>query len=242
MYFIYIDDSGNQNFAILSALAVPTDNWKDIFNKIKCFRHKLKVDEGIFTSRELHACDFVARRGKIANKIIPKARRCYIYKETLKFINSQLSGIKLFNSISPINKKSRLFERLLNRINRTMQAWQSKAIIFCDEGREKDFTKISRRLSIFNPIPSRFGRAWLNSGNMSKNIPTDRILEDPIFKKSHRSYFIQFADFCAYSFFQDQYLTEKHKKYFIHTSFSLLKDILVREASMSDNRGIIRVE
>jgi Protein of unknown function (DUF3800) len=52
-------------------------------------------------------------------------------------------------------------------------------------------------MGVFNPIPSMLG-GW-PEGTATRNIPTQFILEDPVFKVSQRSYFIQLADFCAYA-------------------------------------------
>ena len=50
-------------------------------------------------------------------------------------------------------------------------------------------------MHVFNPIPSQFGE-W-SPGQKAKNITVDRIIEDPIFKASHHSYFVQLVDCVA---------------------------------------------
>ena len=56
-------------------------------------------------------------------------------------------------------------------------------MVFADEGRETEITKALRKMSVFNPIPSKLGD-W-GAGAKSKNIPVERVIEDPVFKKSH---------------------------------------------------------
>jgi hypothetical protein len=71
-----------------------------------------------------------------------------------------------------------------------MQARKSNAILICDEGNEVEFRKRIRRMGVYNPIPSNQG-TWGDTDEFTKNIPLDFIVEDPIFKKSHESHFIQ---------------------------------------------------
>jgi Protein of unknown function (DUF3800) len=192
MHICYIDDSGDENGRVFSVLSIPVDSWNECFQAVKTFRHELRKKEGIYVSVEFHATEFVAGRGRISKIYIPKGARCRIFNETLKFV-SCLSDVRLFNAAGPKREELKIFERLLNRVNRTMKAWDSKALLVSDEG--KDYTSLIRRMRVFNPISSRYG-GW-EDGDLTKNIPLDRIIEDLFFRKSHRSYFIQLADFCA---------------------------------------------
>lgn len=112
-----------------------------------------------------------------------------------------------------------------------MQAWGSHALLICDEGKEAEYTKLSRQLSVWNPI--RVG-PYLN------NVATTRIIEDTFFKPSDRSYFIQLADFCSYALLRREKRLASKDRYGIHRSFNVLTDIVVREVSPKDPMGIIR--
>lgn len=131
------------------------------------------------------------------------------------------------------------FERLLNRINRTMEEWNNHAMLICDEGKEAEYTRLVRKMSVYNPIPSRFG-LWQDTGQPTKNITLSKIIEDPIFKESDKSYFVQMADFCAYGLLRrEQHLASKNK-YGIHQAFDELKKVAVRACNLRDPMGIIR--
>lgn len=104
-------------------------------------------------------------------------------------------------------------------------------MLICDEGKELEYTRITRKLAKFNLI--RVG-PYLN------NVKTTRILEDPFFKSSEKSYFIQLADFCAYGLLRrEQHLASKNR-YDLHTAFDLLKDVVAKEAAPGDPMGVIR--
>lgn len=237
MHICYIDDSGDDAARVFSALAVPVDLWSQCLNQFHEFRRTLKKREGIFVRVEFHATEFVAGRGRIADKVIPKGARCRIFGETVLEI-TKLPGVHLFNAAAPKNEEERIFERMLNRINRTMQAWDSKCILVSDEG--KDYTKLIRRMRVHNPIPSQFIR-WPD-GSMNKNVPLDRIIEDLFFRDSRRSYFIQMADFCAYSLLRSEYPVASKTKYGLDKTFNLLTPICLPQCFAKDPRklGIIR--
>lgn len=239
MHLVYIDDSHDETLGVFSALAVPADAWQCVFQQIRDFRRKLKSSDGIYVYEELHAWKFVSGRGRIADKTVAKGRRCEIFKEALTLLAS-IDGVRLFNAVFPKSADERGFERLLNRINRTMQAWDSRAILISDEGKETAYTRLARKMQVYNPIPSQFG-TWIDTGVACKNIPIERIIEDPFFKDSQKSYLIQLADFCAYSLLRREKPIASKTKYGLDKAFNLLKPILVTEASTKDPEGIIRI-
>jgi len=236
MHLIYIDDSHEGNFNIFSAIAIPDDQWSDVFKAIRGWRQKIKDSDDIYVYKELHAWKFVSGRGRIAPSIVTKWRRSQLFKEALRFLSKQ-QHIRIFNSCS--SNPVYAFERLLNRINRTMKTWASRAIIICDEGKEDEYIRLVRKMSVHNPIPSQFG-AWLDTGKATKNIPIDRIIEDPFFRSSSKSYFIQMADFCAYALLRREKRLAAKDKYLLHEAFDVLKPVCVKAASPKDPFGIIR--
>ena len=119
-----------------------------------------------------------------------------------------------------------------------MAAINDQAFILCDKGKESEYTRLARKMSTFNPIPSAYGN-W-DSGKAIKNIPTDRIIEDIIFKDSKSSYFIQLADFCAYALLRRERPIPSKAKYGLDRAFDRLGPILNREACKSDPDGIVR--
>jgi len=238
MHLIYIDDSKDERLSVFSALSIHEDNWQKCFEKIKNFRKELKRTDGIYIYKELHAWQFVSGRGKISDTVVTKGRRCKIFNESLELI-AELPGVRLFNTVFPPNDDERAFSWLLNRINRTVEVKKSNAILICDEGKELIYTKLRRKMGVFNPIPSKYG-LWEDTGTSLKNIPINHILEDPFFKKSSQSYFIQLVDFCAYSLLRREHQLASKNKYELHKSFNILSPILVREASSKDPEGIIR--
>lgn len=237
MHFVYIDESHEGGLHAYAALLIEAANWRACFDAIQAYRRELKASDGIYIRKELHAWKFVSGRGKISERIVTKGRRCDIFRETLHRITG-LPGIRLMNCVDADPLQG--FERLLNRINRNMQAAKSHAVLFCDEGNEVAFTRMVRKMSRYNPVQSMF-RRWEETGEATKNIPTQLILEDPVFKKSEESYFIQLADFCAYALLRKEVPLASKVAYGLdENAFAILHPICVLEAHPRDKYGIIR--
>jgi hypothetical protein len=146
MHLIYIDESKQQITApyqyIYTGMCVEASIWRSAYEHIREYRLKLKMDRGIFLKTELHAWKFIAGKGQIANRPIYKEERAKIFLETMHFI-AGMGGtpekICLFNSIH--TNEDWAFERLINRFHRTMETWNSQAILIFDEGEEVRFRK-----------------------------------------------------------------------------------------------------
>jgi len=239
MHLFYIDDSGDEQFSIFSALSLSVEEWRNAFSQVRQFRRQLKREYGLYVYKELHATDFVAGRGRISDRVLTKYERSQIFRRVLEFV-AQLPSAALFNAIAPKTREHWAFERMVNRIDRTLRTWGSHGLLFVDRGKEVTYRRLVRRMAVFNPIPSAYGM-WEDTSQRFRNIPIERVVEDPVFKDSRLSYFIQLADFVAFSLLRRESQIPSRNRYDIHTAFDLLDSILVREASRRDPQGIIRV-
>jgi hypothetical protein len=239
MHIVYLDDSRDATFCIVTALIIPEASWKQVFDQMKVYRSNLKRTEGLFTRKEWHATDFVSGRGRIADRTIPKGRRCHIFSDSLRLLGGMKPmGISLINACLPRKEDLRAYERTLNRINVAMREESSRALLIWDTGKEGEHRRLARKMAVFNMIPSKFGE-W-SPGQPTKNIPLDRIIEDPVFKDSADSYFLQWVDFCAFALLRRESPLASRSKYGLDTAFASLAPLLNIDASDSDPEGIIR--
>ena len=212
MHLIYIDDSGDEELCIFSALTIRANNWNTCLKEVRKFRHNIQTSDGISVYKEFHAWKFVSGRGKLADGVVTKGRRCQIFKQTLQMV-SMLPEARLFNTVFPAKASESAYEALLGSINRNLQQQDSHAILICDEGKETIYTRLVRRMQTL------------------ENGAIDRILEDPFFKQSDQSYFIQLSDFCAYAMLRQERPIASKTKYGLDQAFNLLEPI---------SEGIIR--
>lgn len=158
-----------------------------------------------------------------------------IERTMLSFEQSELSKRK--ELVASITGKESSIDEIKNRL----EVFRPKAIIIADEGREAELTKIFRKMNIYNPIPSQMGM-WADTGRSTKNIPVERIIEDPVFKKSQQSFFIQLVDCIAFSLLKRETAPTKNiNKYGIDKMFEkALSGICFKKAHRNDPLGIVR--
>ena len=238
----YIDESYDTTTFVMSALVIPTHSWRAAFTHLQSYRKYLKQRYGIFTSKEFHATDFVAGRGRIAPSPIPKGLRAQIFREYLQVHNALPGAAIISGCWSTVGSSqneihARAFARIQERLQRRCVELDSQILSIVDEGRAAELQKVARRSKIWNPVGSQFG-AW-EDGSAFKNIPNDRLIEDPVFKPSHQSYFLQSADFIAYALLKSEVPATPHvARYKLAEVYELLEPICVKRASRKDPRGL----
>lgn len=241
MHFIYIDDSTERPLHVFSGICVPCDRWNDSFERLKRWREHLRDVHGIPLNYELHARKFLSGRNTGgAIRHLGRHKRAQIFYTGFKVTNwLNEHGVTVFNVANNDDDQFRAFERLLNRINRTMKARNSYCHLICDEGKNDQYRRLYRKLRVRNHIPSKFA-AW-GDGKATKNIPIDRIIEDPQFKESHRSYFVQQADWTAFALLRREKPTPRLKRSGTHKVFNVLsEDTLELVCNKNDPHGVIR--
>ncbi len=238
---MYIDESYDETHYAYSAMFVPAFQWNQYFEKLVTWRREWFEAHKIPLDYELHATKFVGGRGEFpANR--DKNYRAVLFKEAIKRIENIDDGLKIINAITIDKKKHMLlFEYMLNRINNTLKAHQAFAVLICDEGNENKLTAIVRKMKKENHVPDRVDMYGYNYA--SRNLPLERIIEDPLFKTSKSSYFIQLSDFLAFSLLRNEKPLDGSTLEPVRTAFEQLDKTLVKVAFKSDPRkkGIIRV-
>jgi Protein of unknown function (DUF3800) len=252
--FFYVDESYDAKKFCLSAISIRYIDWHKSYNLVRDQRRKLKAKYGLYIRQEIHARDLVAGRGRIAPKGIGKNDRVAIFREMLS-VTAKLPHVYLFNICldTPAFADAQMtaWDRLLNRIERTMKEadkkwgiplsiYRPRAMIFADEGKEDLIIRAYRKMGVFNPVPSQFG-GW-ETGSAAKNIPIERIVEEPIFKKSHQSFLIQLADCVAFALLKKETpIASKSAKRGVPALFEeYLSGVCFKQASPGNKLGIVR--
>lgn len=233
MHFAYIDDSGDNVVSCFSALLIPADSWRTSLDHLLGARVQMRDSDGIYIAKELHSTDWNSGKGRLARRPITKQRRAQLFDFFLSSV-ALLPSVQIINACVPLAEKDRAFQFLLQRIDTNMRYAGSRCVIFSDEG--KSYDAIRRRMGKYNYVPSQFG-AW-GDGNSSKNIVTERIIEDLVYRDSAKSIFIQAADACAYALLRSERPLASKSALGLDKSFEILKRVLVRKAYAKDPKGL----
>lgn len=237
-FLIYMDDSGDTKWQVYGTIIIPMSRWHEGLETLKGKRREFRDEFSLFIRKELHASDFVAGRGRAGSTTISMYDRSRIFRRLIESIH-ELPEARVCTSILPAKNKQWALERLLNRCEKALRARQAHGVLISDAGNEGDIRALMRRMRRSNQIPSRSG-AWGSTKSATKNIPITQLIEDPVFRDSSESYFIQLADFLAFSLFRREHPTPKLCRYEYQTFFDLVAPLHL-PANRSDPDGVIRL-
>jgi len=253
MDLYYVDESydaraehGNPMRFVLSAVRVREEDWEKHVEALFAWRRELKSSLGIYTGAEFHATDLVGGRGPLAPRPVDEKTRVSLLARALELLAS-MDHVHVINICLKATKKlpnvnaleGAAWDRLFNRINRTGRELERRALLICDEGKEVKLTKLCRQLRRANPVPSRYGR-WGGTGQPTKHLPLDYVVEDPLFKSSKLSYLLQIADLVAYSLLRFDNPTTKTRCNGVSALFPCLEPVLYKAASPGNQYGVVR--
>lgn len=235
MWFAYLDESKHQNqFFVYSMLVMKGERWNEAFTAVKQFRRHLRQEHSIFINKELHAWKFAAGKGRIASRPVDLRERAEIFRKVMRFV----ANCGYFRIISSVNTDEfYAFDRLLNRLNRTAERRNETVLLFCDQGQEAEITKRIRKMRVYNPVWSNRG-VWEATGEHTLNLPILQVVEDPIFKDSKQSFFIQLVDFCAYALLRSERPIPSRTALGYHEMYDLLKPVTAPINNRRDPRGL----
>lgn len=248
MYLMYVDESGDtglvgspSRYFTLSGIVVHEKNWRQFIERLLAFRKTLKSVYGLGIRTELHAAEYVRKPvGGLA-----KHDRLAILRNTLDEI-AKIPDISITNVV--VDKQGKpegydVFQKawgvLFQRFENTMFYGNFPGghkdefgMVLSDATAGQKLTLMVRKMSVYNPIPSSYGLE-------SRNIPIQKIIEDPHFKDSRSSLPIQMADVCAYflhqKFAPNGYVRRKSAQNY----FDRLLPVLNLNASRSNAMGIV---
>ncbi len=255
MYLMYVDESGDTGLEgsptehfVLAGVVVHESDWMATLERLVAFRRRMREAFGLTLRTELHASHLLNRPGRLVS--IAKNDRLTIIRafadevaqmEHLRCICIQVdkrnkgTGYDVFD-----NAWRALIQRFANTIQhgnfpRGVAAGE-KGMLFPDDTDQLKLKRLLGRMRRFNPVPNQ---AAFGSGY--RDLPVSEIVEYPSFRDSSESYFVQMADLVAFLHYQEvapsQYMRRKGGRAY----FGRLAPVMLRAASSSDPRGIVRL-
>jgi len=253
MYLMYVDESGDcglvnspSRYFVLSGLVIHELRWQACLDELVDFRRQLRQKFGLRLREEFHASVFVTTPGDYIR--IKRNDRLAMVREFAGFL-SKLTDANLINVVVDKQGKpaeydvfSSAWRSLIQRFENTISKRNfrgpanadERGLILCDHTDDKKLTLLLRQMRHYNPIPHKTS---FKSGY--RNLPLTYIIEDPSFRDSEHSYFIQAVDLTAYLLYQHLSPNVYIRKHAGHNYFKKLSPILCLQASSSDPFGIV---
>ena len=251
MRLYYIDESEGPACYVRTALGVDAEVWNDLHARVRDWRLELQRRYHVPIDRELHACDLLAGRGRLAridgaDRRLSPRHGVEIFTQGLRLIEHAARTIGGIEVVNVCLRKAEVMayeraslDRLLNRINSSVTADGRHAFLIFDEGREEMVARLYRRLRSRNPVPSKY-EAW-EDGGRTRDIPIERVIGGPAFRSSQDDHLLQMADLIAHALLkQEEEPSPRVKRLGIDNAFAILDRALNRRASRQDPQGVVR--
>ncbi|HWE58406.1 MAG TPA: DUF3800 domain-containing protein [Solirubrobacteraceae bacterium] len=213
MYLAYVDESGDdgplgsKSYA-LGCVMVADASWADAFDGLIAYRRFLRARFGIPVRAELKANYLIGNRGPhLSANPLPTGMRHAIYRGHMRLqpkfnlttfavvvdktrANAKFAGARAASDIA--------WEYLLQRLERRSTKEHTQILLVHDEGDAPAVRARARKAR-------RAGSAGSAFGTGLRLVPFRRLLDDPVPRHSHESYFLQLADLSAYAAFRRVY-------------------------------------
>lgn len=217
MKLVYIDESGTfcdqlteeellinrrkSSHFILSALIVDLDNWEKLLVRFKNLRADMRRNYGIKKSHELHAHELISGSGiwrhlqyihltsKLRKSALKYCLANYAQWPEIDIMSVAVQKLTSYDSITPETARTLAYENLFNRLDKTLK--NEKYIVINDGQEDAEIIKILRRMRAFHIVTTSY------SGRLDARVKS--LIEDPLFKLSRYSFFLQAIDHVAYA-------------------------------------------
>ena len=253
MHIMYIDESGDtgikgspSRYFALSGLVIHELRWGTYLNQLIEFRRRLRTKLHLKLREEIHSSHLLEK---------PKALGRLPKQDRLAIIRMFADELATMNDLSVINvlvdKEGKspdydVFDNawgaLLQRFENTIgyhnfpgpRNPEEAGIIIPDNTDVPKLKRLTRKLRRYNPVPNQ-GRGGY------RDLRIRYIIEDPNFRDSHDSYFVQAADLCAFLLYQFHRPSKYMKRKYASKYFERLSPVLCRVACPTDPYGIVRL-
>ena len=250
----YVDESGDTGFGkqqssttyTLGCVMVNSIHWGGVLDEYVEFRRRLKARFNIPVRAELKANYVLRGSGPLKHLDLAPGERSLIFRSHVKFVaeNPYLHVFAVVASKTGRISGTHLFEdswvRLLQRLERTSDALGASTVqLVHDQGEDEAIRKLAR-----------WSRHRLSAGSVtgtgSVPRPFKNLVEDPVSRDSQASFFIQMADFAAYSAYRRLHPgSDKVQQIVPSSSWDLYDEALltrVTNSRLGEPKAIVRLQ
>jgi len=211
MWLAYIDESGDSgwqgtNTFALGCILIEASSWPGVFDDVLDFRRFLNVRFRVPVRGEIKVNHLLQNKGVFRKLKLSEQARFAIYRSCMRLqpkIGSKVFGIvidkqEMLRRGRTENPRAVAWEYLIQRLKRFTTKGSTEVMVIHDEGYASEVRALARKWRRIGTAGSIFGL-----GSLSR--PAQRVIDDPVSRKSHESYFLQFADLVAYAAYRHCY-------------------------------------
>jgi hypothetical protein len=209
MLLAYVDESGNTGDPdhggsltyALGCVLVDADLWPTAFDELLAFRRNIKGTFGVHMRAEIKANFLLRNSGDLRRYGLGHGARHIIYRAHLRVLEQLPARAfavvidKRAKGLTPFGYFDLAWEALLQRLERTGSKEKSTFAVIHDEGEDDAIRRWVRRARRHLTAGSAFGLGTLSN-------PASMLIDDPVARRSHQSYFVQLVDLVAYASFR----------------------------------------
>jgi len=255
VYLMYVDESGDTGLDgsptehfVLAGVVVHESDWIAGLEQLIAFRRRMRAAFGLTLFSELHAAHLLNRPGRLVS--IAKNDRLTIIRAFANEV-AQMEHVRCI--CVHVDKRGKqasydvfdvAWRTLIQRFAVTLRqggfprgtAVGEKGMLFPDDTDDVKLKRLLARMRLVNPVPDPAG-----PGIGYRDLAVSEIIEYPCFRDSAESCFVQVADLVAFLCYQAIAPSRYVRRTGGHAYFRRLAPVLLREASGSDPRGIVRL-
>jgi hypothetical protein len=197
-YLAYIDESGSDGpiskgaslTFTLGCVLIEAERWPDIFDDMIDYRRYLRDRFKIPVRAELKANFLLRNGGPLRPLHLSESARFAVYRGLMRFqakLEVKAFAVVIRKNVMDsrgltLNARDTAWEYLIQRLERFTTKEKTQVVIFHDEGEGGIVRTLTRKARRIGSAGSAFG-----TGNLKR--PARLLLDDPVSRKSHESYF-----------------------------------------------------
>ena len=255
MYLMYVDESGDTGlinsptrYFVLCGLVIHELCWEPCLEAIIDFRRAVRNRYGLKLREEIHSAQMLVTPGALSR--INKGDRLAILRQFADKLAS-MPDLRVISVVVDKNGRStgydvfeKAWEALIQRFENTIRRHNfpgpsdpdGRGLLFPDNTDNKKLSKLLRRMRRYNPVPHDM---MYTPGY--RDMTLTRVIEDPNFRDSRHSYFVQAADLIAFLLYQREEPSRYVRRKGAHNYFLRLQPILCTQASRYNHLGIVNL-
>ena len=211
MHLAYVDESGSTGPGssltfTLGCVLIDATRWPDVFDEMIEYRRFLRDEFDIPVRAEIKANYLLRNGGALRALGLSEGARYRVYRGLMRLQNKlelRAFAVVIRKDIAAqrrhqFDPREVAWEYLIQRFERFTTNERTQVLVFHDEGEGTIVRSLVRKARRIGTAGSAFG-----TGSLKR--PARLILDDPVSRKSHESYFVQLADLNAYAAFRNLY-------------------------------------